>query len=404
MSARSQLPPEKRMRILIAWELGGNYGHILSLLPIARHLQARGHTLVVVAADLSVAGPLLQAAGVALAQAPLPSRSTAQREIASYADILAAHGFADYAALSELTGCWQHIYSRFQPDAVLVNHAPGALVAARLARIPTAAFGTGFEAPPPCSPYPPFRPWLNLPRSALLETEARILTNLRRQWITHQLVPPALLCDAMQADAQLLLTFPEMDHYPERGNASYIGPVLSDVDGLDTAWCSAGRTKVFVYLHRSDQLESILNRLRQTDAQFICVIPGIDPGLVDKYQGDNVQVFGAPVKLAPLLAGCKLAITHCGHGTVSTFLLAGTALLLIPTQVEQMMLSLRIRRAGIGLVLSLNDVKAHFDEALERMLDGAGFTLRAQEFAARHADYNCMKTVERITGAIENLK
>ena len=394
--------PDRRLRILIAWELGENYGHVLSLLPIATQLQARGHSVLVVAADVSLVGPLLQAAGVALVQAPLPPKPNLQREIASFADILAAHGFGDCDALSALVGGWQHIYDQFRPDAVVVNHAPAALFAARLARIPTAAIGTGFELPPPRSPYPCFRPWLNLPESALLEAEALILVNLRRVCIAHNQPAPAVLSE-MRADAQFLLTFAETDHYPDRGDATYSGPVGLQDHGLDAAWRDGARRKLFVYLWRSDQLAAILDRLRECDAQVICVIPDIDPVLAATYRSCNFQVFRTAVKLAPLLSGCDLAITHGGHGTLSTFLLAGIPLLLIPTQLEQMLLSQRIQRAGFGLALSLGEVTGHFDEALKRMLAGAEFAIRARNFAASHADFDQVRNVERITSAIEEL-
>jgi UDP:flavonoid glycosyltransferase YjiC (YdhE family) len=109
------------------------------------------------------------------------------------------------------------------------------------------------------------------------------------------------------------------------------------------------------------------------------------------------------VKLGPLLGDCDLAITHGGHGTLAALLLSGTPMLLIPTQIEQMLLSQRMQRAGIGLALSPGEVTSHFDHALTRMLSGAEFTWRAKALATNHAAYDQQKTVECIISALEEL-
>ena len=52
-------------KILFAWELGGDYGHLARLLPLARELLARGHRPIFVLRDLLGAEAILAPHGLA---------------------------------------------------------------------------------------------------------------------------------------------------------------------------------------------------------------------------------------------------------------------------------------------------------------------------------------------------
>ena len=51
-------------RYLFAWELGGDYGHLARLLPVALELRARGHEVVFAVRDLMGAEKLLTPHGI----------------------------------------------------------------------------------------------------------------------------------------------------------------------------------------------------------------------------------------------------------------------------------------------------------------------------------------------------
>lgn len=93
-------------RILFAWELGGNYGHISIILLIARQLRRRGHDILFAVKSLAQVKQLLEDDGFCYVKSPcLSSRQTRCRTPVSYADILIGAGFGSRETLAELV--WQ---------------------------------------------------------------------------------------------------------------------------------------------------------------------------------------------------------------------------------------------------------------------------------------------------------
>jgi UDP:flavonoid glycosyltransferase YjiC (YdhE family) len=391
------------MKILVAWELGDNYGHVLRQLPIAKELRRRGHDVLFAVKDVAIAQQTLHASGVAFIQAPVTRRKRQlDREIASFADILAFHGFAEQAALHSLGNSWQHLYRLYQPDVMVVDHAPAALFAARLLGIPVAEIGMGFEIPPPVSPYPCFRPWLNLPNSELEQCEEAILANVNALCEAQEHPSFRRLTELMQSDLQLLTTLPEFDHYPQRKNGRYVGPILTLDDGLVVDWPECHAKNIFVYLRPGGALPAILDTLRQTNANIICVVPGIDTGMKEKYESAALHIHTSYVKLEPLLKRCDLAIGS-GPGVGSACLLAGVPMLVLPNHIEQMLFAESLVRTGMGLALSLNAIPMHFAAVLDKLLSDPRFAQRAQAMARKYKSYDQDKSVERIANSIERL-
>ena len=77
-------------RIVFAWELGENHGHLWRLLPIARQLQLRGHQVVFGLRSMTAAQRYLAPHGIGWFACPTPvGVAELGRDIATYADILA---------------------------------------------------------------------------------------------------------------------------------------------------------------------------------------------------------------------------------------------------------------------------------------------------------------------------
>src|SRR5438445_13046775 len=119
-------------RILYAWELGTGYGHLGSVLPLAVRLRARGHEVVFARRDLTPPERFLGRRGFALLQAPvwLSERRGLDLPV-SYAEMLANFGFLDRAGLTGMVKAWRQLYALVQPDLLVIDHAPTALLAVR---------------------------------------------------------------------------------------------------------------------------------------------------------------------------------------------------------------------------------------------------------------------------------
>src|SRR5471032_621470 len=132
-------------RILFSWELGGNLGHITSLVMLARALRARGHEVAFALKHLRGAAGLLKQHGFAFFQAPVVQARAADlpRDPASYAEIMLLHGFGDAEGLIAATLAWRNLFGLLRPDLIVFDHSPSALFAARGLGLPRVRFGMG---------------------------------------------------------------------------------------------------------------------------------------------------------------------------------------------------------------------------------------------------------------------
>ena len=88
-------------RIVYAWELGEDYGHVGSFMPLALKLRELGHEVIFVVRDLVVGEKMAGRLGFHTLQAPLRHPDQARIPVVphSYADILVRYGFSDKVGL-----------------------------------------------------------------------------------------------------------------------------------------------------------------------------------------------------------------------------------------------------------------------------------------------------------------
>lgn len=251
-------------RILCVWELGGGYGHIAALAPLAQALRARGHEVTLVLKDLFYAERILGESGLEYVQAPVwqhPPRDLPNP--VNYAEILFHVGYLNAANLFGLVKAWRRLYRAFNPDLLLVDHAPTALLAARGLNIRTVTYGSGFFAPPRRLPMPSIRPWLQVSEERLMSSETRVLFEINH--VLKMLGEPPLerLADMLAVDHEFLATFPELDHFGERTDADYCGPRFTRDSGAAPHWPEGAGPRVFAYLKpQSRDFASVIGALR----------------------------------------------------------------------------------------------------------------------------------------------
>jgi UDP:flavonoid glycosyltransferase YjiC (YdhE family) len=169
--------------ILLTWELGGGLGHLVNLLPLAKHLRQQGHRVAAALRDLSRVYEFFQGLDVTCLQAPIKTRVDDNRfdPPRTFSHILYNTGFGDYEELSWMTAAWRHLYDLVQPDLIVFDHSPMALLAARGCKAKRALIGTGFFCPTDSYPLPNLRPWLQDQDPAqLCRDEDHVLSNVNR--------------------------------------------------------------------------------------------------------------------------------------------------------------------------------------------------------------------------------
>ena len=340
--------------ILFAWELGGDYGHLSRLLPVALALAGRGHTPVFAVRDLLGAEAILAPHRIRAFQAPLwLGQVTNLPDPISYPEMLMRFGYLNAKALTGICRAWRHLVDLLQPGLLVLDHAPTALLATRGMGLARINLGDGFCIPPRQRPMPHFRWWQRENMLRLNDSEQHAVASANAVMQALDAPPMLGLGELAECDDSLLCTFPELDHYPARGQQDYIGPIYSLGQGAELAWPPGDGPKLFAYLKAGYKgLESVLAALHALNASVLVHVPGAARQTLLRFGTGRMQFSTEPLSMARMSAGCDLALCHGGAGTTAAMLLAGKPLLLFPMQMEQAMTAHRLAALGVASIVA----------------------------------------------------
>ena len=340
-------------RVLFAWELGGDLGHARRVFEVARGLRRLGHDTAFAFQDLRALGAL--GAGAEWFQAPLlaPPAVPPAHPPLSHSEILVFRGYGDPLSVAGSLRGWLGLFSLWKADALVADYAPGALIAARAARLPHVAIGSGFSTPPPRDPMPALRTWAAIEETALRRADATLLAGVRGglERVNAAAALPANASDIFRVQHNVLCTWPQIDPFGTRTDAAYVGPQDDPSTGAQVRWRHAGRPHVFAYLKAHDQrLPLMLDAIAKLPGESIVVALGLAAAQAAARSTPTMQVHSSPVALGPLLAECDLCICHGGPGTVAHALNAGVPLALVPQHLEQVLVARQVVSAGAAVM------------------------------------------------------
>ena len=316
-------------RVELAWELGAHTGHVSTLLPIGRELKARGHEVRFFLQQPQAGADLEGAGEIPREGAPHWVGPHAHPNPLSVAEIFANFGYADPRSLKDLVDAWRE--RLWRSHALVASVAPAAHLAALTLGIPSFEISQGFHVPPPAFPTPPLRDWEPAPRAQLEGADRRVVGAVNEVLAAYGVASLATIGELFSRRT-MLLTYPELDIYPERGPAGHSGA----------------------------SLDARLNR-----------------------SGGCVAISDEPMAVSRLLPQCDLVVCHGSHQMTAQALLAGKPVLLLPTQLEQFLITRRVVRAGAGLGVAQGVPQPDFAAAFAELAKPA-YAARAVEFAARY--------------------
>lgn len=389
-------------RILIAWELGEAFGHLARCLRLAQGLVARGHGVTLTLKDVRLPAGQALTPGITVLAAPLtPQMGAGGRAPVNYADVLRVSGFADARDVAARLNAWQGLLALAGPDVLVADHAPTALLAARLADIPHLSIGSGFANPPAASPWPSIRPWETVSDQALATAEIGLdhVLDAAQKALGHTRM--VRVRDLFGAH-DILDTFAELDHYGARPEGRYVGPIVSVPHALRAAWQSRAEPKVLAYLRPAvPGFMAILQALGRLDAEVLCVAPGMSPDAARHCATRRLRIALAPLDLPPLLELADLALGYGNRGFSTQALLAGVPLAMRPRHVEQALFVQRVEALGAGKFLGGRVDADSVTASLQELLDNPSYRQAARAFRSRHADYSPSQAVEQSLFLIE---
>jgi UDP:flavonoid glycosyltransferase YjiC (YdhE family) len=392
-------------RVLFAWELGGDYGHLTRLNVLARELRRRGHEPVFAIRDLTFVEAVFRGEPCAVFQAPVWMGSvTGLPAPIGFAETLMRVGFFHPDALTGVCRAWRTLADAVQPGLLVFDYAPTGMLATRGLRVPRVVVGESFCVPPRTEPMPVYRWWRPEPEARILDAERRVLTNANAVLARFSEPPMQRLADLLEAEAEVITASKEFDQYPDRVDGQYWGSVASLGAGTPPRWPADGRKRVFAYLKpRHRDFDPLLAALRAIDASVVVHAPGVSPHAVRTHTTANVTFSVDLVRMADVCRECDLGICHSGANTVHALVTAGKPVLLLPQHLEQMMTAKRVLELGAGLVVDYEEPAPDYRELLRLLLEEPSFTQAARAVAARHVGDDPAARVARIVDRFEAL-
>ena len=388
-------------RIELAWELGAGTGHYSTLLPIGLELKARGHEVRFHLREHDVGMDLPGALDIPRQGAPIWVGPTPFPNPVNYGEILINFGYANRSQFEPLLAAWRERIAG--ANLVIANVAPAALLAARTLGVPALEISQGFHTPPPVFPSPALREWEPPPTAKMRAADQQVLTAINAILGAFGSEPLATLGELFLGRS-ILLTYPELDIYPGRPSAEYAGIVPTGELGANPIWPAASGPRVFGYLYKYYVgLPKLLAAIADLDVPALIFCRGIEKTLRQKYRNAPIVFSDVPMSVTQLLPRADIVICHASHQMTAQALLAGKPLLLLPTQVEQMLIARRVERIGAGVAVAQASPASDFSVPLAILTENKGHGESAASFAARYARLDRTAVLAKIADRCEQL-
>lgn len=389
--------------VLFAWELGANLGHLTRLRPVATALQARGHTLSFALRDVMGGHALLPPGLGRLYQAPV-AINPQPRPAWTMADVLIACGHGHAGGLAGLVAAWRSLLEASACDAVIADHAPTALLAARAMGVPALHIGHGFSVPPRLSPLPVFRDWAPPPGAHAGAVDAQVLHCVNSVLRDAGARPLDRLCDLFYPERTLLCTWPELDHYGGLGRAAgdCIGPDCEYMPGAEPTWPGGTGPHVLAYLRSTHPGHAeVLKALAACGLPTLCHLPGDG---AEPAHAQSLRYSRQPLDLRRALPRCSLLVCHAGQASVAQALRLGIPVLMLPEHAEQHLLARQVERSGAGINAATLPQPVAYEPLIAAMTQhDSPQAQAARAVAQRHARFDPAGLTARIVDAAESL-
>lgn len=355
-------------RILLTWEIGGGLGHIIPMRALAQQFLSMGHEVYIALMDLTHAASVFSGMNVKLLQAPYKTgfRSNPILPPMSFPQLLHNNGFSSDKELEGLVRSWKTMFELVGPDVICFDFSPSALVAARNFDCVKVNIGVGFSTPPVAQPLGVFTDTAGNTKKMLAD-ELSVLNVINRTLETtgsHAMKSlDQLFYDNVKSCFQSL---PEFDHYSARDELFYYGPVLS-VSGVKPKWPKKKYDKkVYVYVKEFPGIAQLLKMFSRFPFSFIVYTNNVSNEVLNSCKAPNLCFQTKPLNLAMVSKEASLAIVNAGHSTLSQFVLAGVPVLMVPLQMEQQMLAVRMNQQKVGWIADTEN--SNFFQSVESVL------------------------------------
>ena len=391
-------------RIAFGWELGGEYGHVMSCAGLAGGLELHGHRIAFMFRELRQLAVIPEARNYDVFQCPRSPREGEGMGLPqSYADIMLGCGYGRPAELAALLGGWRSLLARWKPDLLVADFSPTSLLAARTLGIPSVTYGNGFFVPPRASPLPAFRFDAAPDAGRLARSDATALASVNQALAQFGSAPLERLAQVFETREDFLCTFPELDHYGTRETSGYWGPRVRFDRGTEVTWPEGPGKRIFVYVKTAmPQLDALIDLLRASPHRVVAYIPGLDEARRARLAGRGRIVADRPVKLDRFLRHCDLIVCHGGE-VAQGALMYGIPQVVFPGHYEQYLSARRLEQLGSGGWVAPQGSAQDLARVFAQVVGDPRYAAAARAFAQRYATFSPSEQRRRIVQRIGQL-
>jgi hypothetical protein len=398
---------KKQRHIVMAWELGGGFGHISRIAALAKGFLARGHRVSLCLSDLSRAYDVVGHLPVGLYQTPLwLSRLQTNREPSCFSDILLRRGYGSVKGLLALTRAWKGLFNSLSADLLVFDYAPTAFLATRDWPQPKIVLSSGFGESAPGAPDRCLRPWLPKGQEWTKASEKHVVGVVNRLLKKCGVTPIRYVADLFQADHFFLFTLPELDNPKnwQSAPATFLPPPSGRGCMEPAGWPPGTGKRVYAYLKPSSRhclaaMQSITN----LPCTGVIVCDGLAKQQAMRFARPGLNIYLESRDVSMVQKTADVVVCHAGKNTILKTLLAGKPLLLIPEQLEQFLNALQVEKQHAGICVRRDADQNKIQQDLARLMTEPGFSAASRSIAEKNVGINQLDPVATIVDHCEGL-
>ncbi|WP_323816508.1 glycosyltransferase [Cellvibrio sp. NN19] len=372
-------------KILFCWELGEDYGYLGKILALTKQFSEDPIHFFVVSKNLSATSKIEWPSNVKFIQAPICLQANPlSLKASSFAEILFYKGYDSHRHLRILSDAWLTIFEAINPDVILFDYAPTALLAASGLTTPKIIIGNPYLTPPPGSSVINLTPGIGFDEHRANDIHQAVIRNINL--VKREYLSPAIqaIGDLFTADATYLSGYSETDYFCDsRVNTTYCGAALSaSISNRKPHWKPGLCKKSIAYLkHRDPRSKTILKTLASLEARTLCFYSGGKEDEIMEFSNSSLNVTNIPFDFTAASRDATAIICHGGQGVVNNALSRGIPLILVPTQAEQYYITSKVIDWGIGIIINRNDSPIEIRNSLSSFFSTSKYSDNAKYYA-----------------------
>jgi UDP:flavonoid glycosyltransferase YjiC (YdhE family) len=392
--------------ILFCWELGDDLGHLGQIHPIAHEFIRKKNKIFIAVKDLSKVHIFNWDKRIKFIQSPiwLP-RLRKPIKNKSFAEILIYKGYHSPITLQALAEGWINLFHLVQPQIIIFDHSPTALLASSGLNIPRVILSNPFITPPAGTPPVNIRPWEEIDPHSMEENERYIVKVINKVAINLGVPTIKYVSDLFNTEKHILSGVKELDFYREtRGNVSYKKSVLAVAGLTEPKWSSTASVKIFAYVkYGSEQAALTLSILASLDTDVVCYYAEAKPEHYEKFISEKMHISNTPFDLTSVYAEADVIVSHGGIGMVHSALQSGCPMILLPLQLEQQNTAYTLEKMKIAVTISSATTIENARESIYKLFNSPVYFENAKLFSESIKNSDALSSEQEICNEIENL-